>query len=93
MKKALKITGIVLASLVGLILIVAGIAVAMVTSSGRLTKMVKKYAPEFITCEMELGKADLTLFKTFPNVGIDIENVALINPMAGSPSDTLANIT
>lgn len=92
MKKALKITGIVLASLVGLILIVAGIAVAMVTSSGRLTKMVKKYAPEFITCEMALGKADLTLFKTFPNVGIDIENVALINPMAGSPSDTLANI-
>ena len=92
MKKALKITGIVLASLVGVVLIVVGIAVAMLTSSGRLTKMVKKYAPEFITCEMELGKADLTLFKTFPNVGIDIENVALINPMAGSPSDTLANI-
>ena len=92
MKKALKITGIVLASLVGLILIVAGIAIAMITSSGRLTKMVKKYAPEFITCEMELGKADLTLFKTFPNVGIDIENVAFINPMVGSPSDTLANI-
>ena len=92
MKKALKITGIVLASLVGLVLIVAGIAIAMITSSGRLTKMVKKYAPEFITCEMELGKADLTLFKTFPNVGIDIENVAFINPMAGSPSDTLANI-
>jgi hypothetical protein len=92
MKKALKITGITLASLVGLVLIVAGIAMAMVSSSGRLTKLVKKYAPEFITCQMELGKADLTLFKTFPNVGIDIENVALINPMVGSPSDTLANI-
>ena len=92
MKKKLKITGIVLASLVGLVLIVVGIAVAMVTSSSQLTRMVKKYAPQFITCEMELGKADLTLFKAFPNVGIDIENVALINPMAGSPSDTLANI-
>ena len=92
MKKALKITGIVLASLVGVVLIVVGIAVGMISSSGRLTKMVKKYAPQFITCEMELGKADLTLFKTFPNVGIDIENVALINPMVGSPSDTLANI-
>ena len=92
MKKALKITGIVLASLVGVVLIVVGIALGMLTSSGRLTKMVKKYAPQFITCEMELGKADLTLFKSFPNVGIDIENVALINPMAGSPSDTLANI-
>lgn len=92
MKKTLKITGIVLASLIGLVLLVAGIAIAMVTSSGRLTQMVKKYAPEFITCEMQLGKADLTLFKAFPNVGIDIENVALINPMAGSPSDTIANI-
>ena len=92
MKKALKITGITLAVLVGLVLIVVSIAAALITSSGWLTKQVKKYAPEFITCQTELGKADLTLFKTFPNVGIDIENVALINPMAGSPSDTLANI-
>ena len=38
MKKALKITGITLASLVGLVLVVAGIAAAMITSSGRLTK-------------------------------------------------------
>lgn len=92
MKKALKITGITLAALVGLVLIVAGIAVAMVTSSGRLTKMVKHYAPQFVNCEMELGRANLNLFKTFPNVGVDIEHVALINPMEGSPSDTLANI-
>ena len=92
MKKALKITGITLASIIGLVLIVVGVAVAMVTSSGRLTKMVRKYAPEFVTCEVQLGKADLTLFKTFPNIGVDIENVALINPMPGSPSDTLANI-
>jgi hypothetical protein len=92
MKKALKITGITLASIVGLVIIVAVIAATMITSSGRLTKMVKKYAPEFINCDMQLGKADLTIFKTFPEVGLEIENVALINPMAGSPSDTLANI-
>ena len=92
MKKALKITGITLASLIGLVLIVVGIAVAMVTSSGRLTKMVKHYAPQFVNCEMELDRANLTLFKTFPNVGVGIEHVALINPMGGSPSDTLANI-
>ena len=92
MKKALKIIGITLASLVVFVLIIAGIALAMVTSSGRLTKMVKQYAPQFVNCEMELGKASLTLFKTFPNVSVDIEHVALINPMEGSPSDTLANI-
>lgn len=92
MKKTLKITGIVLASLLGLALIVLGIVVGMISSSERLTKMVKQYAPQFITCQMELGKADLTLFKTFPEMGVDIENVALINPMAGSLSDTLASI-
>ena len=92
MKKALKITGITLAALVGLVLIVVGIALAMLTSSGRLTKMIKHYAPQLVNCETELGKASLTLFKTFPNVGVGIEHVALINPMGGSPSDTLANI-
>ena len=92
MKKALKIIGITLASLVGLVLIVAVVASLLISSSGWLTKQVKKYAPEFITCEMQLGKADLTWFKTFPEVGLEIEDVALINPFAGSPSDTLARI-
>jgi hypothetical protein len=92
MKKALKITGIVLASLLALVLLVSGISVALIGSSGQLTKMVKNYAPQFVDCEMQLDKADLTIFKTFPNIGIEIENVTLINPMAGSPSDTLTNI-
>ena len=92
MKKALKIIGITLGAIVVLALVVVGVAAWMLTSSGQLTKMVKKYAPQFITCEMQLDKADLTLFKTFPNVGVDIEKVALINPMAGSPSDTIADI-
>lgn len=92
MKKALKITGITLASLVGLVLIVAVIAAILVTSSGWLTKQVNKYAPRYVNCEMQLGKADLTLFKTFPDIGIEIENATFINPMEGSPSDTLANV-
>lgn len=92
MKKALKITGITLAILVGLVLIATCIAVAVLTSSDHLTKILKRNAPKIVNCETELEKADLTLFKTFPNVGIDVEHVALINPMEGSPSDTLANI-
>ena len=92
MKKALKIVGISLASIVGLVIITVIVAVSWVTSSGRLTKMVKRYAPEFVNCEMQLEKADLTLIKTFPNIGLDISNVALINPMEGT-SDTLARIS
>ncbi len=91
MKKALKITGITLLSLIGLVIIAAVVAYSVITSSGQLTKIVNKYVPQYIDCETRLGKADLTL-KTFPNLGVEINNVALINPMTGSPSDTLANI-
>ena len=92
MKKALKIIGISLASIIVLAIIAVVIAFSVVTSSNKLTNLVKKYVPEFVTCEVQLGKADLTIFKTFPNIGVEIDNVALINPMQGSPSDTLANI-
>ena len=67
MKKALKITGITLLSLVGIVIIAIGVAYAMITSSGQLTKMVNKYIPQYVNCETHLGKADLTL-KTFPNI-------------------------
>ena len=92
MRKALKISGIVLASLIGLALIAAIVAATMLTSSGRLTQMVRKRVPQFVNCEVRLGQADLTLFKTFPSIGVEIDDVALINPMAGSLSDTLAQI-
>lgn len=92
MKKALKIIGITLGSIVVLALVLVGVGVYMLTSSEQLTKMVKTYAPQYINCDFTLGKAKLTLFKTFPNVGVDIEQVALINPTDGSPSDTLADI-
>lgn len=91
MKKTLKIAGITLASLFGLVILVAIVALSVVTSSGKLTAMVKKYAPEFVSCEIKLGKADLSLVRTFPNIGLEIDHVALINPMAGT-SDTLAYI-
>ena len=92
MKKAAKIIGISLASLVGLVLVVAVVAMAILNSSERLTKIVKKYAPQWINCDMELGEAKLNLFEDFPNIGIDIRNAAFLNPMEGSPSDTVANI-
>ena len=63
MKKAVKIVGITLASLVGVVLIAAAVALTILNSSERLTKMVKKYAPQWIECDMELGEAKLNLFK------------------------------
>ena len=92
MKKAYKVTWISLASLVGVVLIVLLIALYLLLSPKRLTGLVNRYAKDFITCEYNIGKVDLTLFKTFPDAGIEINDVVLINPTNGWTTDTLAAI-
>ena len=92
MKKAYKITWISLASVVGVVIIAVLIALYLVLSPKRLTSLVNKYAADFITCDYNIGKVDLTLFKTFPNVGLEINDLVLINPTKGWTTDTLAAI-
>lgn len=88
MKKALKITGITLATLVGVVLIVASVAIYLVFTPERLTPMVRKALPEFVTCQTGLDKAELTFFSTFPQFGLELNKVCLKNPMP-SANDTL----
>ena len=92
MKKAYKVTWISLASVVGVVLITVLIALYLVLSPKRLTSLVNKYAANFITCEYNIGKVDLTLFKSFPNVGLEIDDLVLINDSDSWESDTLAAI-
>lgn len=92
MKKTLKIIGISLGCLVGLVVLAAIIACSTVTSSKQLTRLVKKYVPQYVPFDLQLEKANLTLFKTFPDIGLELDQVAVLSPMAGSPSDTLARI-
>ena len=92
MKKALKISGITLASLVGVILVLSAIALAIVTSPKRLTNLVKRYVPQYVDFDLRLQQANLTLFKTYPDIGLELDQVAIMSPMEGAPSDTLASI-
>ena len=92
MKKAYKITWISLASVVGVVLIVILLAMYLVFSPKRLTSLVNSYGSNFITCDYNIGKVDLTLFKTFPDVGLEINDLVLINPTKGWTTDTLARI-
>ena len=92
MKKALKITAISLASLILLLLIVGAVVLWLVLTPERLTPIVKQQAEKYITCETHLDNVELTIFKTFPQIGLQINNLLLINPMNGAPSDTLAAI-
>lgn len=92
MKKAYKVTWISLASILGVVVIALIIALYLVLSPKRLTSLVNKYASKVITCEYNIGKVDLTLFKTFPDVGLEIKDLVLINPTQGWTTDTLAAI-
>ena len=92
MNKALKITLISLGSFLGLVLLTIAVVCWFVVTPARLTSIVKNQAPNFINCDFNIEKADLTIFKSFPKVGLEINDVVLMNPMVGSPSDTLAYI-
>ena len=92
MKKTLKITLITLGSLLGFLLMVVMIACWLVLTPARLTSIVRNQAPNFINCDFGIEQADLTIVKSFPDVGLKLNDVVLVNPMVGSPSDTLAYI-
>ena len=92
MKKALKILGITLGSVVGIILLVIGLAIWVVFTPERLTPIVREVVSEYVQCEHEIGKVELTFFSTFPRFGLRIDSVAVIHPMEGAPSDTVVHI-
>lgn len=92
MNKTLKIILISLASFVGLILLTILVAFWLLLTPARLTSIVRNQAPNFISCDFALDKVELTVVKSFPNLGLKIDNLILLNPTEKSPSDTLACI-
>lgn len=92
MKKALKIFAVTLSSIIGLVLLVIGLAIWVVFTPERLTPIVREVASEYVQCEHTIGKVELTFFSTFPRFGLSIDSVTLINPIEGAPNDTVVAI-
>ena len=89
MKRALKIIGITLGSLVGFVVLVVGVAIYVIFTPERLTPIARQVANEFVTCDHSIGEVELTYFSTFPYFGVSVKDVYLVNPKAGAQSDTL----
>lgn len=92
MKKGWKIALISVGSLLGLVIVVVAVAMWLVFTPSQLTKIVNRVAAGYVKAETHFDRVDLTLFKTFPDAGLEIENVYIVNPMEGAPSDTVARI-
>lgn len=92
MKKGWKIALISLGSLLGLLIVVVAVALWLVFTPAQLTKIVNRVAANYVNAETHFDRVDLTLFKTFPDAGLTINNVYLVNPVEGAPSDTVAHI-
>ena len=89
MKKALKIVAWTLLGIIVAILIVASVAVWVVFTPKRLTPIVRSLADTYITCPSSVGEVDLTFFSTFPRFGLRADQLLVVNPTPGAPSDTL----
>lgn len=92
MRRFIKIFSISLASLLLLLLIVVGVAVWWVFTPERLTPTVREQAGKFLSCDVRIGSVDLTFFSTFPEFGLRLDDVLLLNPKEGAQSDTLASL-
>lgn len=89
LKKALKITGISLGSLIALLIIAAVIISRIIVTPKRLTPIVRSQLKHYITCQADLKEVELTIFSRFPKVALRIDGLALINPTPGTGQDTL----
>lgn len=89
MKKGFKIIGISLASVVGMLLLVAAVLVWVVFTPSRLTPIVRTVADKVLSCEHSIGQVELTFFSTFPQFTLCVDSVVLVNDVDGAPCDTL----
>lgn len=92
MRKFWKIFGITIGSLLGVTLIAVCAVIYIVFTPKRLTPIVRNVTDQYISCPHEVGEVELTFFSTFPDFGLRIDGIYLVNPMEGAPSDTVLAI-
>lgn len=78
MKKILKISAIVLLSVILLIGIGVGILSHYMFSPDKLTPIVRKQTAKYFTCKTDIGEVELTFFSSFPTLSLRIDQLNLV---------------
>lgn len=79
MKKFLKIFGIVIGSVLTLLLVFS-LVLQWALSEKALTRIVNRYAVEFVDADVHFGRIQLSLLKDFPHWSVELEDVVLTYP-------------
>ncbi|GHT66945.1 outer membrane assembly protein [Bacteroidia bacterium] len=90
-RKITKITLIVVASLVVLVVAAVTVASCIVFSPARLTPIVVEQANNLLNAKVNIDDVDLTFFGSFPNFGIRINNVSVVNQLDSTAQDLTAS--
>lgn len=77
MRRILKITGIVLISLIVVVMVVVGAAMWYLFTPEKLTPIVNNQAKKYLTCETTVEKVEPSFFSTYPFFGVEIVNMCL----------------
>ncbi len=86
--KALKITGITVASLVAIFLLVIT-AVVTILNPDRLTPLVEKFAGDYINGELKVARVELTFWHTFPRLRVDIDSLTVTSGSLDTLPDSI----
>lgn len=84
-RRALKWTAVAAGSLVALAVVATAVAV-WVLSPETLTPMVEKYSSDYLDAKVTARRVELTFWKTFPKVQVDVEGLTVV-------SDALRDVT
>lgn len=92
LRKTLKITGITLGSIIGLVIIALALVCWTVFTPSRLTKVAEKAIEKYSPARAKVDKVDLALIGSYPFLGFRLNGLVIYDDMEDSPSDTLAAI-
>lgn len=91
-KKILKISGITLGAILSIIIIIVALVCWTILTPSKLTKLAQKTIDSNAPCKVDLKNADLTLVRTYPFLGLCLNEVLVHDEMETSPNDTLLYI-
>lgn len=88
-KKTLKIGGITLASILGVIIVIFLLLSWTVFSPKRLTKTANQVIDKYLPCNAEVDKVGLSLVSSYPFLAFEFYGLTVFDEMKESASDTL----